>query len=432
MVFLALLLLGLANSLPLFQPEQIHISWGNEETSMYVSWASILPSYGSKVQYTQIKNPNQITNSYTSEVEGTWVSYPNNDVHFFTRTLFSCHAELKDLSPGEFYQYRVGDDLSGWSKPFVFQAKKPDLGQPRKFIVYGDMGIEPETTSTVDALKAETKNYEYDAIIHAGDMAYELSDTLGAKGDEFMNMIQPFASRVPYMVAQGNHESWEMDNTSQYKYRFKMPGNSTNFWYSFNAGKAHFIAFSAEFVIQGKPELQQEQLEFIKNDLKNLDRQKYPWVVMYTHRPIYCSASKKGLLGAHWKRSNKDCLKSAPTVRASFEDIFYENKVDLLLSGHVHAYERLGPAYENSSMGCEEESQNLCVNARAPASIVSGIPGQSESYAPVSPTPLPWSKSQNTIKGYGRLTVFNSTHLLWEQVSSQDQKVLDYLWLIKK
>jgi hypothetical protein len=64
--------------------------------------------------------------------------------------------------------------------------------------------------------------------------------------------------------------------------------------------------------------------------------------------------------------------------------------------------------------------------------IITGNPGQQESYAPVSKTPLPFSMAQSDEVGYGRLTVFNSTHLLFEQVRSADKAVLDYVWLIKE
>ena len=33
---------------------------------------------------------------------------------------------------------------------------------------------------------------------------------------------------------------------------------------------------------------------------------------------------------------------------------------DMVISGHVHAYERLGPVYNNVSMECEVETQE-CV-----------------------------------------------------------------------
>jgi hypothetical protein len=37
-------------------------------------------------------------------------------------------------------------------------------------------------------------------------LRYFVHQDNGTRGDEFMNLIQPIASHVPYMVAVGNHE----------------------------------------------------------------------------------------------------------------------------------------------------------------------------------------------------------------------------------
>jgi hypothetical protein len=80
----------------------------------------------------------------------------------------------------------------------------------------------------------------------------------------------------------------------------------------------------------------------------------------------------------------------------------------------------------------EDENYNVCKNAHAPIYIVTGVPGQQESYAPVSPTPLPFSVFQDDKWGFSRLTAFNDSHMLWEQVRSETGNVIDYLWIIKE
>lgn len=46
-----------------------------------------------------------------------------------------------------------------------------------------------------------------DAVIHNGDMAYNLDDEDGFRGDEFMRQIETFAAYVPYQTSVGNHEN---------------------------------------------------------------------------------------------------------------------------------------------------------------------------------------------------------------------------------
>ena len=138
-----------------------------------------------------------------------------------------------------------------------------------------------------------------------------------------------------------------------------------------------------------------------------------------------------GLHGVPIWRNNIECIERAQLVRSVYEEIWHKYKVDFVIASHVHAYERLGPVYQNSSVPCEQQGLNTCKNASAPVYIVTGVPGQDEAYCPNSPTPLPFSMAQDDHIGYSRLTVFNETHLFWEQVRSITEEVSDYLWLIK-
>lgn len=70
--------------------------------------------------------------------------------------------------------------------------------------VYGDLGL--ENGQALSSLQRDVQNFMYNAILHAGDIAYNLYSKDGAVGDEFMNRLQTVAGFVPYMVAPGNHE----------------------------------------------------------------------------------------------------------------------------------------------------------------------------------------------------------------------------------
>jgi hypothetical protein len=91
----------------------------------------------------------------------------------------------------------------------------------------------------------------------------------------------------------------------------------------------------------------------------------------------------------------------------------------------------MAPAYKNQSVASDYDSPNYYYNTHAPLQIITGIPGQQESYAPVSPTPLLISVAQSAELGYGRLTVYNATTLLWEQVGSETGQVLDFVVIEK-
>jgi len=434
-VFMLMPFCGLAS---IYSPEQVHISLSDSETSMTVTWAAENPSSASVVEFTPVTSPDQPISSFAYSAQGTWTTFPNQNIsHILQRHLHTCKAVMTYLIPGNFYKYRVGSEIYGWSDVFTFEAKRNFTTNPlSRMLVYGDLGVGDQIYATMQRLIEETDTYKYDAIIHNGDFAYDLDSNQGQVGDEFMRSIEPIASKIPYMVSEGNHEGGS--TIVHYYYRFSMPGNSSNLFYSFNIGKVHFISYSTEFIFENQTELQAAQNAFILSDLATYNRTLYPWLVVFGHRPLYCSANmtapsvKLGIYFPPYERHNNDCLEDATTVRDAFEDTWYQGKVDLVITSHVHAYERLASVYKNESVPCQTEDFNTCINAKAPIYIVTGAPGQQESYAPVSPTPLPFSKFQDDHWGYSRLTVFNETHLFWEQVRSVTKEVVDFLWIIKK
>lgn len=424
-----LMTLGSAWGWWLFSPEQIHLSWAEEDDSMYVTWAA----QSSTWLHTYVEYKPAGSNS-TTIADGTWRSFYNTENKNTTRELYVCVAKMIGLERGAFYEYRVGSIL-GLSDWYEFEAKRNFEGTETRFLIFGDFGTGTEIKTTMKRLKKEIEGYHYDAIVHIGDMAYDLNDDDGKNGDLFLNSIQPVAAKMPYMTAQGNHEGPGHKCTQHYQMRFQMPGNSTNFWYSYDTGLTHFVVFSTEFVIYNQTDLQAAQMAWLEADLKSVNRTTQPWLVTLAHRPMYCSPDWyiQGMYEEEvpWERHNKDCLSSGPTVQAAFEELFYDYKVDLQVYGHVHAYERMTPVYQNQTVESEYATSNYYYNPQAPLHIITGIPGQQESYAPVSPTPLLFSVAQSAELGYGRLTVFNETTLLWEQVGSETGEVLDYVTIVK-
>ena len=426
---LHLFILVLAARGSLYTPEQVHISWTDAVTSISVTWAAEAPTTGASVQYTPISSYDQKVNSYTYSSPGVWTSFPNTAYPaILQRHLNVCKAYMTNLTQGGLYAYRVGSNVSGWSPQFNFQAKRNFTDSTiARFMVYGDFSSGDQNLATMRRLEEALHAHEYDAIIHNGDFAYDLDDDNGRVGDSFMRSIEPVASRLPYMTTQGNHEANQV--LPHYTNRFQMPGNSSNLWYSFNAGKAHFIAYTTEPIFDNLNETQAQQVAFIKNDLENYDRSQYPWLIVFGHRPLYCSANmSSGVLPAF----NKPCISQSQALRDNFEDLWYNNGVDIVIASHIHNYERLGPVYKNQSMTCEQQSQNICIGAEAPIFVVTGVPGNDESYSRNSPTPLPFSWARDEELGFSRLTIFNNTHLLWEQVRSLTFEVSDFLWLIKR
>ena len=99
--------------------------------------------------------------------------------------------------------YRVGVDGT-WSDAFAFRTPPaPEQWSPR-IAVFGDMGL--TNARALEFLLADAYAARIDSVLHIGDVAYDMADENSTLGDAFMNLIEPLATRVPYMFAVGNHE----------------------------------------------------------------------------------------------------------------------------------------------------------------------------------------------------------------------------------
>jgi hypothetical protein len=94
-------------------------------------------------------------------------------------------------------------------------------------------------------------------------------------------------------------------------------------WYSFDYGNAHFVMLNDSNATE--PLVQ--QADWMREDLKQVDRAKTPWIFVVHHKPSY-SCSNHG---------------SDQELRSTWQPVFDEFKVDFVLSGHDHNYERSVP-----------------------------------------------------------------------------------------
>jgi len=265
-------------------------------------------------------------------------------------------------------------------------------------------------------------------------MAYDMSLDNARYGDIFMRKVQPIAGLVPYMVCPGNHERYF--NWLNYKHRFTMPGNGIpgqeNMFYSVNIGPAHIIAVSTEFLYF--PEFGWKpiavQYDWLVKELEEATKEEnlreHPWIIVVGHRPLYCSVNDDPDMCKH---SNM-VRTGLPGINAyGFEDLLYKYGVDLFFGGHVHAYERLFPVYNHTIMnGTTEDPYH---NPGAPVYITSGSAGCFAKTDGFKKHPQPWSAFRDSDFGYGRMVVFNDTHLYFEQVSAEKGTVVDQVMIRK-
>ena len=264
----------------------------------------------------------------------------------------------------------------------------------------------------------------------SGDISY--AEGYAYIWEQWFWLTEPYATLVPYMVGIGNHEydhskggigrdpsnvttddGWIPDWFDGWvdsggecgvptAARYHMPDNGNLlFWYSFDYGMIHMIMLSTEHDFSpGSP-----QYKWLENDLRHVNRTETPWLFVGGHRAMYSSEKEH------------DDYVVAEHMQTLFEDLLYKYKVDIAFWAHYHSYERTCKLFRNK---CEE---NGIVH------IIVGSAGMSldidEWYK------KEWSLFRIVAYGYGRVTVANSSALLYEWVENKHNKVTDHIWLYK-
>lgn len=132
------------------------------------------------------------------------------------------------------------------------------------------------------------------------------------------------------------------------------------------------------------------QENFLRDDLKRVNRTKTPFVLVFLHAPLY-----------NTNRAHQ--FEVAPQLFKKWaEPLFLEFGVDVVMSGHVHAYERsLGISYDEYSH-------------TGPVYVTLGDGGNREQLYNewISPAPRNVYRDGRHY-GHGEFRVYNDTHLEW-------------------
>jgi len=97
------------------------------------------------------------------------------------------------------------------------------------------------------------------------------------------------------------------------------------------------------------------------------------------HRPLYCSSN-----------DYYDCVRAAPRLRANLEPLFEATRVDVVVAGHVHQYERTAPVRNGTVRPA----------GTAPVYVVVGNAGDVEGLTKkFEPAPA-WARSRSLALGW--------------------------------
>ncbi|KAJ4705187.1 Purple acid phosphatase, partial [Melia azedarach] len=369
-------------------PQQVHASLVGKDY-MRVSWITDDEKVASTVEY------GKISGTYNAMATGEHNSYK----FFLYESGTIHHVKIGPLEPNTVYYYRCG----GLGPEFSF--KTPPASFPIEFAVVGDLGQTEWTASTLEHVGSK----DYDVFLLPGDLSY--ADLHQPLWDSFGRLVEPYASRRPWMVTEGNHEIETIPiiyphGFKAYNARWRMPyeesGSSSNLYYSFDVAGTHVIMLGSYTDFDSDS----AQYKWLEADLAKVDRKTTPWIFVLLHAP--------------WYNTNTAHQGEGESMRKSMEHLLYKARVDVVFAGHVHAYERFTRIYDNKADPC------------GPIYITIGDGGNREGLA------LKFKKAASKLSvfressfGHARLRILDERrgHWSWHRNNESNAVVADEVWL---
>ncbi|GAB9469140.1 Calcineurin-like phosphoesterase [Globisporangium polare] len=378
-------------------------------------------------------------------------------------SLFTYHATVSGLTPGSQYFYKVGSASSADYQSDVASfttAKAAGSKDAFQIAIYGDFGVDANAAGSNKYVNTLTGKVDF--VYHVGDISYadnaflSVSEFVGFYYEEtynrWMSSLTAIMRQTPYMVLVGNHEAEchspscilssskkdQLGNYTAFNARFKMPSKESkgvlNMWYSFDYASVHFTTMSSETDYTDAPSNSYtlrkygnfgNQLAWLEADLKAADanRASVPWLIVGMHRAMYTLRSQSSGV------PNDEAL----PVQKAFEELFIKYKVDMVISGHVHSYERHLPiARSKAVMDGVSSDKKTYASPKAPVYVISGASGSSEGHNTYKGATSPWNaKYDETNYGVSLLKATPST-LSWQFVASETGAVIDDFVITKQ
>lgn len=282
-----------------------------ETTGITIKWETVFPAYG-YVEYGKTKNMNKKT-----------IEEANPKlIH---------QIILLGLEPDQEYFYRVV--CGNVSSPVSTFRTKPVKNKPFKFIVYGDNRTQIKIHERVARQIAKENG---DFVINVGDVVSK-GKKLPQWIDEYFLPIRSYSKNTPSYISIGNHEYggfWDIRKVPPFEKYVSHPigsVGSTQYYFSFDYGKSHFIILDPNEGEDGSdasvitPGSQQYNwfIEDLKEAQKNSD-----WIFVIMHEPPYSEC---------WSGGYYD---GEEPLRKYIVPIIEANNVSIVFAGHTHDYER--------------------------------------------------------------------------------------------
>lgn len=294
---------------PTPMPDRISLSWAADPaTTAAITWRTDGQGGTPMVEYAVAdEGPKFLARVQKLPAESQVITTDANTA--------TCHTvRLSGLQPDTRYMYRVGDGTN-WSEWIHFSTA---AAGPRdfSFVYFGDAQNDVRSLWSRVAREAYREAPKAAFFLHAGD----LINKANADGEwgEWFEAAGFISGMTPVIATPGNHEYANGQISGHWQPQFEFPKNGPPGL----SESTYFIDYQGTRIISlNSNEQLAEQARWLRAVLAaNPNR----WTIVTFHHPVYSTA--KG-------RDN-------PKVRETWQPIFDEFRVDLVLQGHDHTYGR--------------------------------------------------------------------------------------------
>jgi hypothetical protein len=178
----------------------------------------------------------------------------------------------------------------------------------------GDWGCNSNTKNTVTNIQGKKP----ERVLALGDYSYTSTATC------WLNTINPIKSITRINI--GNHENDANEGNSQYMNAFGLSKQ----YYSFDYVNTHVLTVASELSFSKGS----AQYTFVENDLKTAAANpNIKWIIVNYHRVMYTSPNT----------CSASTCEGSSSLRDVYHPLFDKYRVDLVLQGHIHNYQRTFP-----------------------------------------------------------------------------------------